>query len=189
VIRVEADATQRLWMFGLDGTKPELVLRDVKPIGYHAWASDKYLAIFVLGQQGQPPTLQVAEIKSGVATTAATNIGRSLQRVPGGSISFVQRHVSEGQSPKLIVSELDVSTKTVTSLVEIPAGVTDADTAWTPDGLLLVAIQGKLFGWRRGDSSLAPVADLTALGIQSATRIAVSPKGDRVAIVGVKALE
>ena len=36
-------------------------LRDVKPVGYHAWASDKYLALLVLGQQGQPPTLQVAD--------------------------------------------------------------------------------------------------------------------------------
>lgn len=189
VIRVEADATQRLWMFGLDGTNPELVLRDVKPVGYHAWASDKYLALFVLGQQGQPPTLQVADVTTGIATAAATNIGRSLQRMPGGGISFVSRQVSEGQSPKLTVSELDVPTQKLTSLVDLPAGVTDADTAWTPDGLLLVTIQGKLFGWRRGDSALAPVADLASLGIQSATRIAVSPKGDRVAIVGVKALK
>src|SRR5258707_11489719 len=37
VIRVEADGTQRLWRFTMDGTEPELVLADVKPVGYHAW--------------------------------------------------------------------------------------------------------------------------------------------------------
>ena len=35
-IRVEADGTQRLWRFAIDGKNPELVLADVKPVGYHA---------------------------------------------------------------------------------------------------------------------------------------------------------
>ena len=61
VIRVEADGTQRLWRFALDGTQPELVLRDIKPVGYHAWGSASALVLFVLGQQGQPATLQVAD--------------------------------------------------------------------------------------------------------------------------------
>jgi hypothetical protein len=33
VIRVEADGTQRLWRFALDGTQPEFVLRDINPVG------------------------------------------------------------------------------------------------------------------------------------------------------------
>src|SRR3954466_15003252 len=37
VIRVEADGTQRLWRFTLDGRSPELLLERVKPVGYHVW--------------------------------------------------------------------------------------------------------------------------------------------------------
>src|SRR5262249_36264272 len=47
VIRVEADGTQRLWRFTLEGTEPELVLERVKPVGYHAWADDPTDARFL----------------------------------------------------------------------------------------------------------------------------------------------
>src|SRR5687768_4893278 len=50
VIRVEADGTQRLWRFTIDGKNPSLILTDVKPVGYHAWLDDKTLALFVLGR-------------------------------------------------------------------------------------------------------------------------------------------
>src|SRR5262245_22840029 len=64
VIRVEADGTQRLWQFTLDGKEPQLVLPDVKPVGYHAWIDAQTLALFVLGQ---PATLQLADTRSGKA--------------------------------------------------------------------------------------------------------------------------
>ena len=47
VIRVEADGTQRLWRFTIDGQSPALVLTDVKPVGYHAWADANTLGLFV----------------------------------------------------------------------------------------------------------------------------------------------
>src|ERR1700752_223816 len=157
VIRVEADQTQRLWQFGMDGTQPELVLRDVKPVGYHAWASETTLALFVLGQQGQPATLQVADARTGQSQVVATGIGRSLQRIARGSISFVSRSpAAEGQKPVLTISELDAATRQVRPLVDVPAGATDVDTAWTPEGFLLATVQSQLFQWRRGDRALRP---------------------------------
>ena len=58
-IRVEADKTQRLWRFDLDGSNPRLVLENVKPVGYHAWIDDTHLALFILGAGGgAPATLQ-----------------------------------------------------------------------------------------------------------------------------------
>src|SRR5262245_53006272 len=64
VIRVEADGTQRLWQFTKEGKEPQLVLPDVKPVGYHAWIDAQTLALFVLGQ---PATLQLADTRSGKA--------------------------------------------------------------------------------------------------------------------------
>ena len=60
VIRTEADSTQRLWRFDLDGSNPRLVLENVKQIGYQAWIDDTHLALFVLGGQGQPNSWMVA---------------------------------------------------------------------------------------------------------------------------------
>ena len=44
------------------------MLADVKPVGYHAWADDHTLALFVLGQ---PATLQLADTRTGKAESPA----------------------------------------------------------------------------------------------------------------------
>jgi hypothetical protein len=180
-IRVEADGTQRLWRFTMDGKQPEPVLTDVKPVGYHSWIDSHTLALFVLGQ---PATLQVADTSTGKAEVIAKGIGRSIQRIPGAGVSFVIREpAADGQPPVLTIHELDPGTRATKPLVRVPAGASEADVAWTPDGTLLLASAGKLYGWRRGDQAMTVVADLSALGLAGVTRMAVSPAGDRIAIV------
>lgn len=179
VVRVEADGTQRLWRFALDGTGPELVLPDVKPVGYHAWADAGTVALFILGE---PASLQVARLASGRADVRATNIGRSLARIPWGGISYVQREARDGAGASTVM-RLDPDSGASTPLVTLMPGPRDPDLAWTPDGMLLTASGGTLHGWTRGARSFSEVADLGRLGLTNATRLAVSPRGDRIAIV------
>jgi dipeptidyl aminopeptidase/acylaminoacyl peptidase len=181
VVRVEADGIQRLWRFTLDGRSPELVLEGVKPVGYHAWCDDHTLALFVLGQ---PATLQLADTRSGRAEEIARGILRSIQRVPrSGTISFVDKD----EDGSLVVRELDPKTRSVTTLVAAVAGAKEADLAWAPDGRLLMAEKDVLYAWTREASGWTRLADLAALGVRGVTRLAVSPKGDRIAIVGAAA--
>ena len=63
-MRVEKDGTQRLWHVPEGGAAPQPILPDVKGVGYHAWADANTLVLFVLGQ---PPTLQVADRRTGKA--------------------------------------------------------------------------------------------------------------------------
>jgi hypothetical protein len=181
VVRVEADQAQRLWQFTMDGQNPQLVLANIKPVGYHAWADNRTLALFVLGE---PPTLQVASLDTGASAVVERGIGRSLQRVPGSTrISFVVRETTAGAPPVLWIREIDLHTRQVTPLIRAVRGATEADLAWTPDGLLLMAHADTLYGWRRGEADWSELADLGALGLAGVTRIAVSPKGDRIALV------
>ena len=186
VIRVESDGTQRLWRFTMEGTQPELVLTDVKPVGYHAWADDRTLALFVLGQ---PATLQLADAQTGKSEILVTGIGRSIQRVPRTpvTISFVERQApaQQGGAPALHIRELDPKTKRVTPLVDAVAGAAEADCAWTPDGTLLMADKDVLYAWKRGDAAWRRVADLAALGVHGVSRLAVSPNGDRLAFASL----
>jgi hypothetical protein len=189
VIRVEADSTQRLWRFTLDGRQPEVVLDQIKPVGYHAWADDHTLVLFVLGQ---PATLQLADTRTGTAEILVRGIGRSIQRVPSSrTISFVERLPrARGAAPPnqngdatLWIRELDPRTRQVTPLVAAVAGAREADCAWAPDGLLVMAEKDVLYGWRRGDAGWRRLTDLAPLGLHGVTRIAISPQGDRIALV------
>ena len=184
VIRVEADKAQRLWKFPLGKGEPSLVLTDVKPVGYHAWTDANTVAMFVLGE---PATLQVGDIRTGKAQIAARNIGRSLQPIPGGGVSFIQQ-AGERDQRTLTVSELAVrnGVAATTALISAAPGATEEFVAWTPDGTLLMAAAGQLYAWRRGETAWRPVADLAALGLKNVSRLAVSAKGDRIALVAAR---
>ena len=183
VIRVEADGTQRLWSFTLEGREPALILRDIKPVGYHAWLDTDTLALFVLGD---PATLQIADVRTGTAQIEARDIGRSLQKVPGGGVSFVQR-AGSGASRSMTVSEVRTANgkAVIKALTPLAPAATDEFVAWMPDSTLLMSAAGKLYSWRAG-SEWEVVADLESLGLKSVTRLAVSPKGDWLALVASK---
>jgi hypothetical protein len=105
---------------------------------------------------------------------------RSVQRIPKtGTISFVDK---DGDG-SLMVRELDPKTRSVTTLVAAVSGAKEADLAWAPDGELLMAEKDVLYGWRRDAASWTRIADLARLGLHGVTRLAVSPKGDRIALV------
>ena len=184
VIRVEADSTQRLWSFLLDGTDPQLVLADIKPVGYHAWASDSVLALFVLGS---PATLQVASARTGSARTVARGIGRSIHRIPGtAAISFVEK-----QSDSVwVIRRLDPATDAITTLVRTRPRA--EDYAWAPDGSIYMADGNRLFRWKAFPGSTGAVSEWKEVAafadpaLQRLSRLAVSPTGDWLAIVGAE---
>jgi hypothetical protein len=83
----------------------------------------------------------------------------------------------------LSIEEIDPRTKRITPLVNAVAGAREADCAWTPDGMLVMAEKDVLYGWQKGQTAWQRLADLAALGLHGVTRIAISPKGDRIAFV------
>jgi hypothetical protein len=174
-----ASPIQRLWRFNADGKSPHLILADINPVGYHAWMDADRLVLFVLGAQGKPATLQLASVKTGKAEVAAEGIGRSLHRIPGTALaSFVHR---EGEIPS--VKQIDVASKKIDLVKALEAGG-DRDMAWMPDGKTILISSGtKIHSWTRGASDWTEVFDAAAHGLGAVSRIAVSPKGDAVAIV------
>jgi dipeptidyl aminopeptidase/acylaminoacyl peptidase len=180
-VRVEADGTQRLWRFDLDGSNPRVVLEHVKPVGYHAWIDGTRLALFVLGANNAPATLQLADTTTGAASIAVTGIGRSLLvRPKTGTVSYL----ATGETPRML-KEIDPRTGAIAPIVAPPQGSQDA--AWAPDGLLLMAAGTTIYAWRPGAagwSEYATLDDAAGRGaapappaVGSITRLAVSPDG------------
>jgi Tol biopolymer transport system component len=178
VVRTEADRTQRLWRFDAQGQNPQLVLTDIKPVGYHAWVDSDRLTLFVLGT---PPTLQVANVQTGKAEIAAEGIGRSLHRIPGTAlVSFVQREPSQ----EFWIKQIEITSKKIEPLVKAAEGSAERDMAWMPDGkTILMSVGTKVFSWTRGGAGWTEVFDAAPHGLGAVSRLAVSPKGDAVAIV------
>jgi hypothetical protein len=178
VIRVEADSTQRLWKFPIAGGTPSLVLENVKPVGYHTWIDDRTLLLFVLGS---PATLQLADVTTGKSEVIASNIGRSLHRIPGqNKMSFIHKVGPE----EWYIKSFDPKTRQIGELVRTLPGA--EDIAWTPDGAALIGKDAKLYMWNRAPgTSWQEIVDFTSSGLKDITRLALSPKGDRLAIVAV----
>ncbi len=175
VVRVEADSTQRLWRIPLDGSTEEPILPNLEGIGYHAWAADDRVVVFVLDT---PPTLRVADPAAGPAEVVAEGIGRSIQRIPGTeAVSFVR--LEEGRPPLLM--RYDAATGTLEPIVETLGG--GEFHAWTPDGTLLMAEGAALYAWRPDEAATwTEIGRLDRWRIRI-TRLAVSPDGRHIALV------
>jgi len=179
-IRVEADSTQRLWRFTLQGMDAEPVLRDIAPVGYHAWADDaNTLILFVLGN---PATLQMATVESQQGEVLAENPGRSLHKIPTrNGFSFVDQR----QSGEAWVSQVDIASRQITPIIRaVDDGV---DHAWSPDGILLMASGSRVYQYNpEVDEDWREIGDFADLGL-TFSRLAVSPDGSKLAIVGLAA--
>jgi hypothetical protein len=173
VVRVERDSAQRLWRFPLDGGAPSVILEHVEPVGYYAWADDRTLYMFVLGQ---PPTLRRASTGDSAATVLADSIGRSIQRIPGGGVSVVLKVGPD----EWWITRVDVATNALERLVRTRPG--QEDYAWMPDGSIVMAEGATVYRWARGGewTELATFSNPALAGV---SRLAVSSDGKWLAIV------
>ena len=177
-IRVEADSAQRLWSFAMDGSDARIVLEDIRPVGYHAWLDENRVALFVLGS---PATLRLADLATGEAPIMASDIGRSLHRVPGlDAVSFVHRIGEE-----TTIEILDLASGDTEPLVQ-PFPENEYH-AWVSPAMIVTARDSRLYTFMPGtDVTWVPGPDLAARGIRGISRIAVSPDGALIALVGVR---
>lgn len=175
-VRVEADSTQRIWRFTMEGMDGEMLFRDLNAVGYHAWGNETTVLIYVFGE---PPTVRIADLTTGESEVVASGVGRSLNRIPNRNAwSFVER-VSADEA---WINEVNIGTHEVRRLIAAVRG--GEFHAWTPDGVLLMALGSRIYQWDpEVDRDWRRVADVADMGI-TVSRIAVSPDGSMMAIVG-----
>ncbi|MFU8861093.1 MAG: TolB family protein [Cyclonatronaceae bacterium] len=173
---VEEDGTQRLWFYTLDGQPVQPLLERVEPVGYYSWLDTTRVALFVLGD---PPTLRIADIRTGLVRTVAENIGRSLQTMPG---SNTVAWLDKNDPQNWMIRMYDADTRKISSL--ITALPESEDFTWTAYGTLIMARHSIIFEWDPlGTAGWTEIADLSTSGIRNITRLAISPSGNRIAIV------
>ena len=173
-VRVEWDNTQRLWRFPIDGGAPHMLLKTIKPVGYHLWLDQRRLALFILGE---PHFLAVVSLGEERPRTLLQHIGRCIKHIPGKkAFSAV---VKEPEKPWMI-KEISIDGWAVADICTTLEGA--EDYAWTPNGALLMAQGATLYRFRPGtDTEWVAVAEMKDLS--NVGRIAVSVDGQRIALV------
>ncbi|MFZ5970054.1 MAG: TolB family protein [Bacteroidota bacterium] len=164
---------QDLGKYPLAGGEPDVIINNLT-VGYHVWADNSHLALFVLGE---PNTLHYLRLPTKEDTVIASNIGRSLHKVPNErAISFVHK-VAEGnwQIKKLNTETLKIATVAAT----VPG---KEDIAWTPAGTLLSSDGTQLFALRGKNWKPVAMAEGQTL-LKGVTRLAVSADGKKLAVV------
>lgn len=168
------NGAQDLGKYPIDGGDPVVII-DNLIVGYHAWADNSHLALFVLGE---PNTLHYMRLPTKEDTILAQNVGRSLHRIPGGGISFVHKISATDWQ----VKKLDSKTMTITTLAPTLPG--REDLAWSPNGFIFSSDGSKIFVlnpvekvWR--EIQITSGQEL----LKGVTRLAVSAKGDKLAVV------
>lgn len=163
---------QDLIKYPVDGGDPVVII-DHLTIGYHAWLNDSVLMVFVLGE---PNTLRKYDIVRRKDTVLATNIGRSLHRIPNNAgISFVQKT----DNNRWIIQMADG--------VSAPQYIADAlpgreDLAWTGGGWLIMSDGNSIFASQPGKPwKVVKVA--SSYPLRNITRIAVDQKTKKLAVV------
>jgi phosphohistidine phosphatase SixA len=173
-ILLEKDGTQLLYRYNMRTGEGEVLIPGLK-IGYHAWIDRHRLISFVLGD---PPSLTVSDLKERTNRIIDDTIGRSLHAVPWRDVmSYISK-----KEKKWTINSYNPETGQIRYLART-LGESD-DLAWTPSGTLLTGVGSKLYKLDPdSDRDWSEATDLAIFGLEGITRLAVSPKGKKIAVV------
>ena len=174
---------QDLGKYPINGGKPEILINHLK-VGYHAWAGDIKLFLFVLDDSVNN-SLHYYYLDKNADTVIAENIGRSLHQIPGqNAMSFVQK-IGDKQ---YVVKKYDLTTGVISSIIPAPPG--QDQLCWLQNNIILMSDGSKLFSFRENsftelkDRKWQPVViegDTSML--KGVTRLAVNADDTKLAVV------
>ncbi len=176
VIRVELDGVQRLWRLDPGkGKADDLLVATIRPIGYFAFPEPQVVASFVLGN---PPTLQLIDLATEESKLIASNVGRSIQKIPGRPAASFLHKIS---ADEWMIKEVDAK-GAVKDITRAPKG--REDYAWLSDGTLVISAGTKILAMKPGvDKDWREIGDFEAMGLKDLSRLATNARGDQIAIV------
>jgi len=170
------NGAQDLGKYPLAGGDPYVII-DNLVVGYHVWADNSHLGMFVLGD---PNTLHYIRLPTTEDTVIAQNIGRSLHQIPGErGISFIQKNSSADWQ----IKKLDTETMVVSVVANTLPG--REDITWTPDGRIISSDGTKIYILNPKKDKVWNEIRLSSGGelLKGVTRLAVNVKGDKLAVV------
>jgi hypothetical protein len=168
------NGAQDLGKYPVNGGTPLILINDRK-VGYHSWISEHELLLFVLADIN---TLQLYDLRNSSMQTIATNIGRSLHRIPGEqAMSFIQKNTDS----IFQVQRFDINTKQVTTIGRTFPN--KEDIAWLSNQVYLMSDGRTLFFFDLKTKAWSPVFNDKPVELKGVTRLAVNNSNTKLAIV------
>ncbi len=169
---------QRLWMYPIDRTG---VGRDLLPlhqsIGYHAWLTDKKVALFIL--DGNSNYLKIVNVEDQSSIQLMTGIGRSFGKLPDGKLAFIQKATAQ----TWYIKSLDPISYSTDIVIQTLTG--SEDFVILPDGTVFMSAGSKLYTYKVGDAlkEWREVMDFSKYGIFNIKRLSINRDQNRIALV------
>ena len=175
-------ANQSIWFGDRNFQRFQWLLQnqgDREPVGYYSWNRSTGYVLFWsrygFSMRLVHETKPISHYVSGDAIPTTPHI------VPGTSNFSFMHQQGNGQ---VWIKELNPETLAVRPLT--PVAGNSRHYGWTPGGRILMCDGTKLVQWLpEFKDGWKPVADLDVFGLMNVTRVAVSPDGKQLAVVGL----
>ncbi|WP_197022173.1 nuclear transport factor 2 family protein [Sediminibacter sp. Hel_I_10] len=184
-VTLEKDENQRLLQYDILVKLEPLMLIDDILIGYHLWLNRNIVISSILKDENL--TLTVSDFRFKKHKDLVDHVGRSLFKIPSERkdplFSFVDKNSNPWQLMSFDLDELEAE-----ALFEMMPNV--EDMVWLNEKIAFSGKGHKIYAHnlkKRGDWEL--VATLDNFGITNVTRLAISPNGKKIAIVGEYVLD
>lgn len=168
----------RVFLHDLGSGKELRALTDTDTAGYYTPFDDRQWAMFMNDKDRR---IVIYDPKTKKMDTMATGASTAPYRIPKErAVTFVAQ-----DGDKRVLRRLDLKKRQVTTLatIDFPTG---GHHLWTPRGTLLIASGSTIYEWNPAQpSQWTPVHRSAHPDLQHITRIAISPAGDRIALVSV----
>ena len=177
----------RVWLHDVSGK--EIQLTETTDAGYYARFDYRTWVLYMNDKQRR---IVIYDASTKALDTMAIGAVTAPIRIPGKrAVTFVAAEpfpVPEGEAAKSapsrrLLRHLDIEDRLVTTLAAIPFA-TSGSHVWTSRGTLLMASGHTIYEWNPArPDEWRKAAQFDNPELQGLTRIALSPRGDRIALV------
>lgn len=176
VVRVELDSTQRIWRMKLDGSKPKVLMPDVRDVGYYCWLNKKLMAVWTVSDT----TLSIVKVKDQVLRPLGKKAGRSFHLSPNLSkIAYIQKN---DKARIHAVMQYNFISGAIDTLVNTFEGA--EDIVFNPSGEVMIGFEGNLYSFLPDiDTDWQLWSSTIDHGVLKFYRLAMSSDGSKLAVV------
>ena len=176
-VRFDKDGRQRLYRYDSKTGNSSEIINDLQ-VAYFAFYDHYKMLATVLDREEMD--LVTIDLQTKKVDTLFKGAGRSIQKIP--KTDYMSYSLINNEE-KLDLYIMDMSTKESFFVCEIPKDV--QDFVWLNDTQILIGKGSKLYIYDTlGEAEWKKVASLEEFGIKNISRMAVSPDGKKLALVG-----